>query len=188
MAQNESTPSVKCVSCIQGIGVKGLCLTDSSHNLGFQSKLVLEASCNVAYAAMAISNNVWDFPNMVEHMTTNEQENGNQADGSPNIAILDDRQHISGSTSQRSADAEDNGDSRGPSKPVEGSLHRRVRSIGKLPRDPGMNLLSCGRPEIGQYRMKYVTTGNSHCYLPCREIVSHRLWRGSGMGSNRRVE
>lgn len=137
------------------IGVKELCLTYSSHDLGFQSKLVLEASCDIADAAMAISNNVWNFPNVVEHMTTNKEENGNQADGSPNVAVLNDRQHISRRTGQRSADAEDNGHGGGPSKPVEGSLHRWVWSIGKLPRDPGMNLLSCGRPGIGQYRMHY---------------------------------
>lgn len=71
--------------------MKETCLTDSSHDLGFQSKLVLEASCDIADAAMAISNNVWNLPNMVEHMTTNEEENGNQADGSPNVAVLNDR-------------------------------------------------------------------------------------------------
>lgn len=126
--------------------------------MGFQSKLVLEASCNIADAAMAISNNIWNFPNMVEHMATNEEENGDQADGSPNIAVLDDRQHISRRTCQRSANTEDNSHGGGPSKPVEGSLHRRVWSIRKLPRYPGMNLLSCRRPGIGQYQLQYITT------------------------------
>lgn len=71
---------------------------------------------------------------MVEHMTTDEEEDSDQADGSPNIAVLDDRQHISRCTCQRSANTEDNSHGGGPSKPVEGSLHRGVWPVGKLPR------------------------------------------------------
>lgn len=69
-------------------------LTDSSYYLCFQAKLILEPTGEVAYATMAIARNVRNLPYMVEHLATGEEENSNQAQGSPEISVLDNWQDV----------------------------------------------------------------------------------------------
>lgn len=47
-------------------------LTDGSHDLRLQAKLVLEPTGKVANAAIAISGHVRDLSNVIEHLTTGE--------------------------------------------------------------------------------------------------------------------
>jgi len=50
--------------------------------------LVLEATREVADTASAITSHVWHLANVIVHVSAGEQENSDQADCSPEIAIL----------------------------------------------------------------------------------------------------
>lgn len=110
-------------------GMSGSSLTDGGHNLSFQSELALEPSCNVADASLAISDNVRHLPDMVEHVSAGEEEYRYQADGGPNVAVLDDGQYIRRGANHCRTDAEDDGHSRSPSDPVDRSLHWGMRPV-----------------------------------------------------------
>ena len=84
-------------------------LTERCHNLRFQTKLGLETVGKVGNSTMAITGNIGNVANMVEHVSTCEEQDGDQADGSPNVSVLNDWQHIRRSSHQDSSCAEDNG-------------------------------------------------------------------------------
>lgn len=73
---------------------EGLQLTDGSHDLRLQAKLVLETTRKVADAAIAVTSYVRDLPNVIKHLTAGEQKNGDQADGGPEVPVLNDGQHV----------------------------------------------------------------------------------------------
>jgi hypothetical protein len=69
-------------------------LTHGSNNLGLHTKLVRETPREIANAAPAIACNVGHLADMVEHMSTCEEEDKDQADRSPEVAILEDRYQV----------------------------------------------------------------------------------------------
>lgn len=141
MAQKESRPSVACISArLPTFPVETL--TDSRDNLRFKAELVLETSSEVRNPTLTVSSNVWDLANVVEHVAACEEKNRHQADGRPDVAVLDNRQNIRRSSGQCSSYSQQNRDPSRPAHVVDGSLHRRCRSAGHMSRKPGMNVLS----------------------------------------------
>lgn len=82
---------------------------------------------------------------MVEHVATGKEEDGDQADGRPQVAILDDWQQI------WIADTEERNASKHSSRhcyytdPVYWALYWRMRSVLQVSAQPSMDLLSCLR-------------------------------------------
>lgn len=118
-------------------------LTECSHDLRLQSVLALEISSKVADSATTISGDIRHFANMVEHVAAGKEKDGDQADGCPEIAVLDDGKHIWPGSSSDGNRSSDKAEASSPSHPVNGSLHGRVGSVGQLSRQPRVNLL-CG--------------------------------------------
>lgn len=67
-------------------------LTYSGDNLCLQSKLLGELITKVADTTITISSNIRHLSDVVEHMSTSEKEDGDQANSGPDIPILEDRQ------------------------------------------------------------------------------------------------
>lgn len=79
---------------------------------------------------------------MVEHVATGEEQNGNETDGGPQVAVLNDGKDVRRGSDEDGAETKDDGDARNPSHPVDRALHRRVGSVSKVSRQPGMDLFS----------------------------------------------
>ncbi len=69
-------------------------LTHSCHDLRLHPKLVGKASSEISNPTFTIARNVGNLSNVVEHVATREQENGNKTDASPEITILNHREDI----------------------------------------------------------------------------------------------
>lgn len=140
MAQKAKTPSSNCQLRRTSLETVAR-LTNGSHDLGLQAKLVLEATGKVADTAAAISGNIGNLANVVEHVSAGEEKDGNEADGGPEIAVLDDGQNIRRGSDDDRAQTKNDGDGRNPAHPVDRTLDRRVRPVSQVSREPCVNLI-----------------------------------------------
>ena len=87
---------------------------------------------------------------MVEHVSTGEEQDKNQADGSPQVAVLDDGKDVGRSDGEECEDT-DNGSRDGNDLHiVDRTLDRRVRGVGKVTAQPRVDGLSLvGTDAIG---------------------------------------
>jgi hypothetical protein len=104
--------------------------------------LVAETTSKVADSTFAISTSVLDLPDVIEHMAAREQEHGNQAEGGPKVAVLQDRNEVGGGNGDE-GDATKNSSGDGDNlHPVEGSADDGLGDISRqLAGYPGVNLL-----------------------------------------------
>lgn len=103
--------------------------------------MVLEATCKVADTALAVASDVGNLADVVEHVAAREEEDGDQADGGPDIAVLDDGKNVGPGDKGDSDGSEGHSRASNPPHPVDRALNRRVRTIRDVSRDPSMNLL-----------------------------------------------
>ena len=113
--------------------------THSSDNLSLQAILILEASSNVANAALAISYHIGDLANVVEHAATNEEENQDHGESRPDTAAGDDRARVGPGGNGSSSSNKHGGNGDGPAHPVDWPLYRRVRPVREV----------LGKPRVG---------------------------------------
>ena len=69
-------------------------LTHSSNDLSFEAILVREPASKIAHTASSITSNIRNLSDVVEHVSTCEEKDGNQADSCPEVSILDNGQEI----------------------------------------------------------------------------------------------
>lgn len=78
---------------------------------------------------------------MVEHVSAGEKENGNQAEGSPEVTVLKDRSDVGGRHDNEGDDAEDGGGDRHHLHIVDGSVDGGSGEVGgELAGNPGVDL------------------------------------------------
>lgn len=87
-------------------------------------------------------------------MSTGEEEDGNQADGRPQVAVLEDRQQVRPRNAQECDCCENGCRHCNNSNPVNRAAYRRVRAIRYLSADPGVDLLG-GLVSIKVSRLSY---------------------------------
>lgn len=114
-------------------------LTDGGDNLRLHAELVLETASKVADATLAITSNVGDLSDVVEHVAAGEEKHHDQAEGSPQIAVLDDGQNVGGGDGDEGDEAEDSSGHGDNLDVVDGADNRRVRALGEVARDPGVD-------------------------------------------------
>lgn len=114
---------------------------------------------------------------MVKHVTAGEEQDRNEADGSPDVAVLNNGQHVRRGSHQSGTGAEDDGDGGDPSRPVDGSLDGGVRSVGEVSRDPCVDLFSFR----GSSSVRLLKLKRFRWYLPGGEVISERLYLGNSM-------
>ena len=123
----------------------GGALTHCRNDLCLKTILARKSSCKVANAPLSIPSHIRDLSDVVEHVATGKEEDGDQADGRPQVAVLDDWQQI------WIADTEERYASKHSSRhcyytdPVYWALYWRMRSVLEVPAQPSMDLLSCLR-------------------------------------------
>lgn len=69
-------------------------LTHCCDNLRLQAKLILESASNIRNAAFAVSGNIWNFTDVVEHVAADKEENSNHATGRPNVSVLNNGEDV----------------------------------------------------------------------------------------------
>lgn len=74
----------------QGDGCEGKDTVNGSNDLGLKTELVAEATGKVAESALAVALNVWCLPDVVEHVAAGEEKHSDQAECSPEVAVLQD--------------------------------------------------------------------------------------------------
>lgn len=69
-------------------------LTQRGHNLGLQAKLLLETGRNVTNSTSSVASDVRNLADVVEHVSAGEEQDRDEADGSPEISALENGQHV----------------------------------------------------------------------------------------------
>lgn len=93
MAQKDRIPSGKLLANESEKGT-GKCRTKSSYDLRLQAELALEARGNVAHPTTSVASDIRHLANVVKHVSTGEEKDRDQADGSPDVAVLNNGQNI----------------------------------------------------------------------------------------------
>lgn len=131
MVAKARIPSTRMVSRCSALFFD-LALTQGSNDLRLQTKLILEASCKIADTALAIIGHVWNLSDMIEHVAACEEKDGNQADGSPEVAILNDWQNIWCGDGKEGDDTEHGGGCHGDLDVLDRSDERWMGTVGEL--------------------------------------------------------
>lgn len=93
MAQNDRIPSRKLLAKEGEKGTRER-RTKSSYDLRLQAELALEARGNVAHPTTSVASDIGHLANVVKHVSTGEEKDRDQADGRPDVAVLNDGQNI----------------------------------------------------------------------------------------------
>jgi hypothetical protein len=122
-------------------------LTHSGNDLCLETKLVLETAGEVGETALAVSASVGHFADVVEHVPACEEKDGDQADGSPKVAVLDDGKKVGRGDCQEGEDTDDGSRDGDDLHIVDRTLDRRVRGVGKVTAQPRVDRLSLVRTD-----------------------------------------
>lgn len=107
-------------------------LTHSSNNLRLKTELVLETTSKVGHTAPTIACHIWHLANVVVHVSASEKEDSDQADCSPEVAVLDDREDVWGCDREKTDRTGDSDNGRDDLDIVDGAHNRWVRRIWKV--------------------------------------------------------
>jgi len=69
-------------------------LTHCSHDLSLNAILILKPACKIADSTTAVASNVRDSSNVVKHVSASEEKNHDQADTSPQVAVLQEGHNV----------------------------------------------------------------------------------------------
>lgn len=114
----------------------GCQLTHRCNDLRLKTELVLEATGKVANAALAIGRDVGHLANVVEHVAAGEEKDSDQADGSPQVAVLDNREEVRRSDEKEGQSSDDSGRDSDNLNIVDRADDRWVRCIGEMAAEP----------------------------------------------------
>ena len=102
--------------------------------------MVAEATSKVAKASLSIASYIRNLSNVVEHVSAREEENSNQAESSPEIAVLKDGNDIRCGDGKERDDTKDGGCDGHNLHVVDWAAYSGLRSIGgDLAGDPGVD-------------------------------------------------
>jgi hypothetical protein len=123
-------------------------LTHCGNDLSLKTELVLEATSKVADTTLAVGLDIGDLADVVEHVSAREEENGDQADGGPEVAVLNDRQKVRRGDCEEGEDTDDSGCYGDDLHVVDWALDGWVRRVGEMAAEPcvdGFGLVGTGR-------------------------------------------
>lgn len=82
--------------------------------------------------------------NVVEHVSTREQQDGDQADSRPEVAVRDHGPDIGGGHCKEGNDTEDGCSGDGDFDVVDGTDELGMWAVGELAFEPGLNRIGFG--------------------------------------------
>ena len=112
-----------------------------------ETELVLEAAGEVGETTLAIVTSVGHLADVVEHVSAGEEQNGDQADGGPEVAVLNDRQNVRCGDCKEGEDTDDSGRYGDDLHVVDWALDGWVRRVGEMAAEPcvdGFGLVGTG--------------------------------------------
>lgn len=116
-------------------------LTNSGDDLCLETELVLETAGEVGETTLAIVTSVGHLADVVEHVSAGEEQDKNQADGGPQVAVLDDGKDVGRSDSEEGNDTNDSSCDGDNLDIVDRTLDRWVRGVGKMAAKPRVHRL-----------------------------------------------
>lgn len=111
--------------------------------------MVLKASSEVAHTTARVVGNIGDLANLVVHVTTGEQQDSNQSEGSPDIAVLDHGHDVRPGDVDASQATGNHGEAHSPLEVVDRALDGRMRAAIKVADKPRVHYLG-GNGSIGE--------------------------------------
>ena len=163
MVAKERIPSVNFGQLLSRSETK-VKLTHCGNDLGLETELILEATSKVVDTTLAVGLNIWDLADVVEHVSAGEKQNSDQADGSPEVAVLDDRQKVRRGDSEESEDTDDSGCHGDDLHVVNRALDGWVRRVGKMTAEPCVDrfgLVGAGGIMLGLSLYRHSNIDNS---------------------------
>lgn len=124
---------------VEGEKIERERLTQSSNDLRLKAQLVLETAGNVADTSVATHGNIGHLADMVEHVAAGEDQDGNKADGGPQVAALQHGQHVRPRDHKQGDGTGDQGDVGSPQSVVDGALDGRVGTTRQVVGNPTVN-------------------------------------------------
>lgn len=106
--------------------------------MSFETELVLEATSEVGNTALAVACNVRDLADVVEHVATGEEQDGDQADCGPEVAALKDGQSVRSGNSKGGHGTENGNRGCDDLDVVDGTDNGRSRAR-YMAREPGVD-------------------------------------------------
>ena len=118
-------------------------LTHASNNLRLHAILILESTSKIADPASSVACNIRDFSNVIEHVPTCKQQDSDQTDSSPQVAVLNDGRDVGVCHCDEREQTQQNGYRHPDPCIVDGSIHRRiVLPTRKVTKKPSMHTFS----------------------------------------------
>ena len=113
-------------------------LTHSSNDLRLHAILILETAGKVTDPTTPVACHIWHFSNMVEHVSAREQQNHDQTDTSPQVAVLNDRHNIRVCHCDEREQSQENSDGDSNFCKVDGTLDLGIISGWEMAKYPAM--------------------------------------------------
>ena len=118
--------------------------------MSLETELVLETAGEVGETTLAIVASVGHLADVVEHVSTGEEQDKDQADGGPQVAVLDDWKDVGRGDGEECEGTDDSSRDGDDLDIVDRTLDRWVRGVGKVTAQPRVNRLSLvGTDAIG---------------------------------------
>lgn len=114
-------------------------LTHGSNNLRLQPILILEPSSKIAHTAFTIRLHIRHFADVVEHVAGGEEQDHDQADCGPEVAVLDNGQDVGRGDGEEGDESEDGGGDGDDFDVVDWADDGWVGDVGELAREPGVD-------------------------------------------------
>jgi hypothetical protein len=116
-------------------------LTNCSNNLRLETELILETSGKVADTTLSIARHIWHLSDVVEHVSACEEQNRDQADCSPQVSVLDEREDVGCGDAKERDKAKDSCGDGYDADIVKWPNNRGLLSFREVPADPGVDAI-----------------------------------------------
>lgn len=150
--------------------------------------MVLETTGKVGDATLAITRYIRNLSDVVEHVARGEEQNHDDANGSPEVAVLEEGENIGAGDGGEGDETEDGDGADDELHPVEGTVEGRGWGRGKMAREPVMDWF-CAVCTVGDF---ISITALNEMYLsrhgsPSGKVKANRetIWLGVDTGGRR---
>lgn len=122
---------------------------------------------------------------MVEHVTASEEQDGDQTDSSPEVAVLNDREVVRRGDEEEGDSAEKSGRDGDDLDIVDRADDRRVRRFGEVTAQPGMDGLSLVGTDSIRVLVQCAQKTEDRADSPRKEVETDRRRISPCVGASR---
>lgn len=119
--------------------------TKGGHNLSLQAELLLEARDDIVDSTSSIASDIGYLADVIKHVTTDEQQDNHEGNGSPEVAALKNGRHVGPSNDSCGKNSKHGSDGDYPAYVIDRPLDAGMRSVREGASEPGLNSFGgCG--------------------------------------------